>query len=107
MELLAGRLGELQARVMALETIGERIGELTGTRRESGRKAFHEDCTLCGRCAEYCPDDEVIQIRFFGIKLFSSARAYYKRRVKQESPEGMPKQKVIWLRAEKADGKLV
>lgn len=75
--------------------------------REHGSRAFHEDCTLCGRCAEYCPDDEVIQIRFFGIKLFGSARAYYKRRVKQESPEGMPKQKVIWLRAEKADGKLV
>jgi ferredoxin len=64
---------------------------------EHGKKAFHEDCTLCGRCAEYCPDDDVIQIKFFGFKLFGSSREYYKNRVKQESPEGSPKNKVIWL----------
>ncbi len=62
---------------------------------EHGKKAFHEDCTLCGRCAEYCPDDDVIQIKFFGIKLFGSSREYYKNRVKRESPEGMPKKRVI------------
>ena len=62
---------------------------------EHGSKAFHEDCTLCGRCAEYCPEDDVIQIRFFGIKLFGSSREYYKGRVKQESPEGTPKKRVI------------
>jgi len=64
---------------------------------EHGKKAFHEDCTLCGRCVEYCPDDDVIQIKFFGFKLFGSSRDYYKNRVKQESPEGMPKNKVLWL----------
>ncbi len=64
---------------------------------EHGKKAFHEDCTLCGRCAEYCPDDDVIQIKFFGIPLFKSSRDYYKKRVRQESPEGLPKGKVIWL----------
>lgn len=69
--------------------------------REHGRKAFHEDCTLCGRCAEYCPEDGVIQIRFFGLKLFGSSRDYYKQRVKQETPEGMPKNRVIWLKQEK------
>lgn len=63
-----------------------------------GKKAFHEDCTLCGRCAEYCPDDDVIQIKFFGLRLFGSSRDYYKNRVKQETPEGMPKNKVIWLK---------
>lgn len=63
-----------------------------------GKKAFHEDCTLCGRCAEYCPDDEVIQLKFFGIKLFGSSREYYKKRVKQESPEGMPKKRVIAIK---------
>jgi formate hydrogenlyase subunit 6/NADH:ubiquinone oxidoreductase subunit I len=50
---------------------------------------------LCGRCAEYCPEEDVIQIKFFGIKLFGSSRDYYKNRVKQESPEGMPKKRVI------------
>jgi ferredoxin len=68
---------------------------------EHGNKAFHEDCTLCGRCAEFCPDDDVIQIRFFGIKLFGSSRKYYKKRVKQESPEGMPKKRVINIRLDK------
>jgi ferredoxin-type protein NapH len=71
--------------------------------REHGSKAFHEDCTLCGRCAEYCPDDDVIQIKFFGLKLFGSSLAYYKNRVKKESPEGLPKGKVIWLTQIKAD----
>lgn len=71
--------------------------------REHGSKAFHEDCTLCGRCAEYCPDDDVIQIKFFGIRLFGSGREYYKKRVKQESPEGFPKNRVIWLKPIKAD----
>ncbi len=70
---------------------------------EFGKKAFHEDCTLCGRCAEYCPDDGVIQIKFFGIKLFGSSREYYKNRVKQESPEGMPKKRVIKIAVAKPD----
>lgn len=65
---------------------------------ESGSRAFHEDCTLCGRCAEYCPDDNVIEIRFFGIRLFGSAREYYKKRVKQENPEGTRKSRVVWLK---------
>jgi ferredoxin len=63
--------------------------------REHGKRAFHEDCTLCGRCAEYCPDDGVIQIKFFGIPLFKSGREYYKQRIKLETPEGMPKKRVI------------
>ncbi len=72
--------------------------------REHGSKAFHEDCTLCGRCAEYCPDDDVIQIRFFGIRLFGSSRDYYKSRVKQESPEGMPKKRVIPIQSRQENG---
>ncbi len=73
--------------------------------REHGSKAFHEDCTMCGRCAEFCPDDDVIQLRFFGFKLFGSSREYYKRRVKQETPEGMPKNKTIWLAPAQAQTK--
>lgn len=53
-----------------------------------GRQAFHEDCTLCGRCAEFCPDDDVIQIKFGPLPLFRSSRKYYKRRKKQDKPDG-------------------
>lgn len=55
---------------------------------QSGRAAFHEDCTLCGRCVEYCPDNDVIALKFGPWRLFRSSRAYYKRRVKGESPQG-------------------
>ncbi len=72
--------------------------------REHGSKAFHEDCTLCGRCAEYCPDDDVIQIKFFGFRLFGSSRDYYKSRVKQETPEGMPKKRVIPILSRQENG---
>lgn len=70
--------------------------------RNHGSKAFHEDCTMCGRCAEYCPDDDVIQIKYLGVPLFKSSREYFKARLKLESPEGMPKNKVIWLKTEGA-----
>lgn len=59
--------------------------------REHGVKAFNEDCTLCGRCAEFCPDDDVIQLKWGPIRLFTSSREYYKKRVKGESPEGVVK----------------
>ncbi|MER2539264.1 MAG: 4Fe-4S binding protein [Azonexus sp.] len=55
---------------------------------QHGRKAFNEDCTLCGRCAEFCPDNRIIQIKFGPLAVFSSAREYYKKRVKGETPEG-------------------
>jgi len=58
--------------------------------QQSGNKAFHEDCTLCGRCAEFCPDDDVIEIKFGPIQIFGSKRDYYKKRIKQEKPEGFP-----------------
>lgn len=56
--------------------------------REEGRKAYHEDCTLCGRCAEYCPQDGVIQLKWGPVALFSSHRDYYKRKVQRELPDG-------------------
>ena len=57
--------------------------------KQSGSKAFHDDCTLCGRCAEFCPDDDVIKIKFGPMALFASSRDYYKKRIRQEKPEGI------------------
>ena len=59
--------------------------------KQSGRKAYHEDCTLCGRCAEYCPQDGVIKLKWGPFALFSSSREYYKNRVKGELPDGTVK----------------
>jgi len=56
--------------------------------KEHGPKAFNEDCTLCGRCAEYCPDDGVISIKTGPIVWFESSREYYKKRLRQEKPNG-------------------
>ncbi|MGN7611927.1 4Fe-4S binding protein [Magnetococcales bacterium HHB-1] len=53
-----------------------------------GQEAFHEDCTLCGRCAEFCPDDNVIRIRFALFSLFRSSKQYFRRRSRQEKPDG-------------------
>jgi ferredoxin-type protein NapH len=56
--------------------------------KQHGSKAFHEDCTLCGRCAEFCPDDGVIQLKLGPLALFRSSRDYYRGRVKGEKPNG-------------------
>lgn len=56
--------------------------------REHGPKAFHDDCTLCGRCVEFCPDDDVLQLKLGPFALFRSSRAYYKRRIKVDAPDG-------------------
>ena len=58
---------------------------------EEGRKAYNEDCTLCGRCAEYCPQDGVIKLKWGPFALFASSREYYKNRVKGELPDGTVK----------------
>ncbi|MCX8087332.1 MAG: 4Fe-4S binding protein [Rhodocyclaceae bacterium] len=58
---------------------------------QEGRKAYHEDCTLCGRCAEYCPQERVIQLKWGPWALFSSRRDYYKKKVQRELPDGTVK----------------
>ena len=58
---------------------------------EEGRKAYSEDCTLCGRCAEYCPQDGTIQLKWGPFSLFSSRRDYYKAKLVSELPDGTVK----------------
>ncbi|MFZ5467471.1 MAG: 4Fe-4S binding protein [Pseudomonadota bacterium] len=43
------------------------------------------DCTLCGRCVEFCPDKDVLQIRYLGLPLFRSSPAYFKARKKAQT----------------------
>lgn len=42
------------------------------------------DCTLCGRCVEFCPDDNVLKLKYGPINLFSSSNEYFKKRNKIE-----------------------
>ncbi len=48
------------------------------------RNITFEDCTLCGRCVEFCPHDDVMALKYGPIPLFSSSKAYFKKRVKIE-----------------------
>jgi len=56
-----------------------------------GNQAYNEDCTLCGRCAEYCPQDGVISIKWAHVTVFRSSRDYCKARVRGELPDGTVK----------------
>ncbi|MCW8914794.1 MAG: 4Fe-4S binding protein [Magnetovibrio sp.] len=61
---------------------------------EFGSKAFHADCTMCGRCVEFCPDDGVLSLKLGPVALFKSSGAYMKRRAKIDKPDGtLPKKK--------------
>ncbi|MEW8461458.1 MAG: 4Fe-4S binding protein [Candidatus Thiodiazotropha endolucinida] len=37
------------------------------------RNVTFEDCTLCGRCVEFCPDKDVLQLKYTLFPIFSSS----------------------------------
>ncbi|MCP4289529.1 MAG: 4Fe-4S binding protein [Gammaproteobacteria bacterium] len=48
------------------------------------RDVTFEDCTLCGRCVEFCPDKNVLQLKYATFPLFSADPAYFKQRKKAQ-----------------------
>ncbi len=48
--------------------------------QKTGKDVLSEDCLLCMTCTEACPEDEVLQVKFFKWRLFSSSRNYMTRR---------------------------
>lgn len=42
----------------------------------------YEDCTLCGKCVEFCPDNDVLRLEYAGIAVFKSSNYYFKKRNK-------------------------
>jgi formate hydrogenlyase subunit 6/NADH:ubiquinone oxidoreductase subunit I len=48
------------------------------------RDVTFEDCTLCGRCVEFCPDRGVLQLKYAGFPLFRADPQYFKRRKKAQ-----------------------
>jgi formate hydrogenlyase subunit 6/NADH:ubiquinone oxidoreductase subunit I len=45
----------------------------------------YPDCTLCGRCVEFCPDEKVLQLKYAGLPVFSASPAYFKARKKAQT----------------------
>ncbi len=48
------------------------------------RDVTFEDCTLCGRCVEFCPDKDVLQLKYAMVPVFSADPAYFKQRKKAQ-----------------------
>ena len=48
------------------------------------RDVTFEDCTLCGRCVEFCPYKDVLQLKYARIPVFSADPAYFKPRKKAQ-----------------------
>lgn len=49
------------------------------------RDVTFADCTLCGRCVEFCPDKGVLQLQYARIPLFNADPAYFKERKKAQT----------------------
>ncbi len=49
------------------------------------RNVTFEDCTLCGRCVEFCPDKDVLQLKYTVFPVFRSSPDYFKKRKKAQT----------------------
>ena len=63
------------------------------------RDVTYADCTLCGRCVEFCPDKDVLSIRYAGLPLFSAKPQYFKQR-KQAQNQWEKKNIKEWIRVQ-------
>ena len=48
------------------------------------KNVLFEDCTLCGRCVEFCPEKDVLQLKYTVIPVFSAKPQYFKERNKAQ-----------------------
>lgn len=44
-----------------------------------------EDCTLCGRCVEFCPDKDVLKLKYAMFPVFKADPQYFKVRKKAQT----------------------
>ena len=49
------------------------------------KDVLHADCTLCGRCVEFCPDKDVLQLKYAVVPMFRADPAYFKQRKKAQT----------------------
>ena len=51
----------------------------------TNKDVLFSDCTLCGRCVEFCPDKDVLQMKYAFIPIISADPQYFKRRKKSQT----------------------
>ncbi|MEO5345767.1 MAG: 4Fe-4S binding protein [Magnetococcus sp. YQC-9] len=51
-------------------------------------EVFHDDCTLCGRCIEFCPQERVLQLKFGPLTLCHSHPETFRARSREELANG-------------------
>ncbi len=49
------------------------------------KDVLYSDCTLCGRCVEFCPDKDVLAMKYAVIPILSADPAYFKKRKKVQT----------------------
>lgn len=48
------------------------------------KNVLFQDCTLCGRCVEFCPDKDVLQMKYAMFPIISANPQYFKNRKKAQ-----------------------
>jgi len=51
----------------------------------TNKDVLFSDCTLCGRCVEFCPDKDVLQMKYAFMPIISADPQYFKRRKKSQT----------------------
>lgn len=49
------------------------------------KNVLFQDCTLCGRCVEFCPDKDVLQMKYAVFPIISADPQYFKKRKKAQT----------------------
>ncbi|MEO5331652.1 MAG: 4Fe-4S binding protein [Magnetococcus sp. YQC-5] len=52
------------------------------------KEVFHDDCTLCGRCIEFCPQERVLHLKCGPITLYHSRPETFRARSRTELANG-------------------
>lgn len=56
------------------------------------------DCTLCGRCVEFCPDKDVLSMNYVRIPIIKADPVYFKQRKKAQDQWNKATLKAWWQR---------
>ena len=64
------------------------------------KDVLFSDCTLCGRCVEFCPDKDVLQMKYAVIPIIKADPAYFKKRKKSQT-QWEKRNLLSWLRQRK------